>query len=47
MQLVIDPRNLASMKVAEKCGYKKEGLMKKAIKLKDKKVDAYLYAKVK
>jgi len=29
MQLVIDPRNLASMKVAEKCGYKKEGLMKK------------------
>jgi ribosomal-protein-alanine N-acetyltransferase len=47
MQLVIDPRNLASIKVAEKCGYKKEGLMKKAIKLNNKKVDAYLYAKAK
>ncbi len=39
--------NIASEKVAIKCGYKKEGIMKKALKHGNDFVDCYLYAKTK
>lgn len=43
----MQPENKASEKVALKCGYKKEGLLKKAIDGNDgKKKDALIYAKV-
>ena len=47
IQLVNDLKNDASIKVAIKCGYKKEGIMKKAIKSGNKIIDCYLYAKTK
>ncbi|MBU0596766.1 GNAT family N-acetyltransferase [Patescibacteria group bacterium] len=45
--ILMNPKNIASKKVAIKCGYKKEGLMKKAVFAKGKYHDVYLYAKVK
>jgi ribosomal-protein-alanine N-acetyltransferase len=48
IEVIMSPRNKSSEKVAVKCGYKKEGLMKKAITcIGGKKIDAWLYAKVK
>jgi ribosomal-protein-alanine N-acetyltransferase len=49
IEIVMDPKNKASEKVAIKNGYKKEGLMrKKTYCQKTKKYcDAYMYAKVK
>ena len=38
--------NTGSQKVAIKSGYKKEGLMKKYLKIGDKLHDCYLYAKI-
>jgi len=46
IEILMNPKNIASEKVAIKCGYKKEGTMKKVIKDKDRFADAYLYAKV-
>jgi ribosomal-protein-alanine N-acetyltransferase len=46
IEILMDPKNKASEKVAIKNGYKKEGLMKKAIKNTGKLYDAYLYAKI-
>ncbi|MDA1196979.1 MAG: GNAT family protein [Nanoarchaeota archaeon] len=46
IEILMDPRNIGSEKVAIKCGYKKEGTMKKSIKDGDKFSDAHLYAKV-
>jgi [ribosomal protein S5]-alanine N-acetyltransferase len=47
IEILMRPANKASEKVAIKNNYKKEGLMKKAIKSRDGKMkDAYLYAKV-
>jgi len=46
LQILMDPRNKASEKVAIKCGYKKEGSLKKSIKMGDDFLDTYLYAKV-
>lgn len=43
----MNTRHLASEKVAIKCGYKKEGVMKKAIETDGKYRDACLYAKTK
>ena len=46
MEVIMSPQNKSSVKVAVKCGYKKEGLMKKAITgIGGKKIDAWLYAK--
>ena len=49
IEILMDPRNKASEKVAIKCGYKKEGLMKKVVFSKRTNTyrDCYLYAKVK
>ena len=46
IEILMDPRNVGSEKVAIKCGYKKEGTMKKSIKDGNKFFDAHLYAKV-
>lgn len=47
IEIVMQPENKASEKVATKCGYKKEGLLKKAIKKPNGEVkDVFLYAKV-
>ena len=48
IEVIMCTQNLASERVAIKCGYKKEGIKKKAIKVgKNKYEDAYLYAKIK
>jgi len=48
IEILMQPENHASERVAIKCGYQKEGLMKKAIVGRDgKKKDVLLYAKVK
>ena len=47
IEILMNPRNRASEKVAVKNGYKKEGLMKSAIKQRGKYSDAFLYAKIK
>ncbi|MBU0528893.1 GNAT family N-acetyltransferase [bacterium] len=46
IEILMNPKNIDSKKVALKCGYKKEGIMKKAIKDGDNFSDSYLYAKV-
>ncbi|MFA6105452.1 MAG: GNAT family N-acetyltransferase [Patescibacteria group bacterium] len=46
LEIVMQPGNKASEKVAIKCGYKKEGLLKKLLKHQDGKYhDSYMYAK--
>ena len=47
IEIVMNIKHKASERVAIKCGYKKEGLMKKSLKNKNRYFDAYLYAKVK
>jgi [ribosomal protein S5]-alanine N-acetyltransferase len=48
IEILMQPANKASEKVAIKNNYKKEGLMKKTIKSRSGEMkDAYLYAKVK
>jgi ribosomal-protein-alanine N-acetyltransferase len=46
IQAVIHPKNKASVRVAVKCGYSKEGLMKGIIRRGSNRVDGLLYAKV-
>jgi len=47
IEIVMQPKNVGSVKVAIKNGYKREGLMRKAVKGKDGKMkDCYLYSKV-
>jgi [ribosomal protein S5]-alanine N-acetyltransferase len=46
IEIVMVPENKASEKVAIKCRYQKEGLMKKALMNNKKRVDAFLYSKV-
>jgi len=46
IEILMHPKNIGSERVAIKCGYKKEGTMRKVIKLKDKICDCRLYAKV-
>lgn len=47
VEILMKIENKASERVAIKCGYKKEGIMKKTLKQKDTLCDCYLYAKVK
>lgn len=47
IEIAMQTKNKASEKVAIKCNYKKEGLLKKALRGTDGKMkDAFLYAKV-
>lgn len=43
--ILMDTRNLASEKVAQKCGYEKEGVMKKVHRIGEEYYDCFLYAK--
>ncbi|MBA7707302.1 Ribosomal-protein-serine acetyltransferase [subsurface metagenome] len=47
IEIIMNVRHKASEKVAIKCGYKKEGVMKKATKTGKSYYDAFLYAKAK
>ncbi len=47
IEILMNPRNIGSEKVALKCGYKKEGIMKQAAKNGNDFIDVFLYAKVK
>jgi ribosomal-protein-alanine N-acetyltransferase len=40
-------QNKASIRVAEKCGYHKEGIQRQKVKYKGKWADVYMFAKVK
>ncbi len=43
--ILMDTRNLASERVAQKCGYEKEGIMKKVHRIGENYFDCFLYAK--
>jgi len=43
--ILMDTRNLASERVAKKCGYEKEGIMKKVHRVGEDYFDSFLYAK--
>lgn len=43
--ILMDIRNLASERVAQKCGYEKEGIMKKVHRIGEDYYDCFLYAK--
>lgn len=45
IEIIVSPKNKASQRVAVKCGYKKEGLMRKIIDDTGKLNDGILYAK--
>ena len=47
LEIRMYPRNKASVKVAIKAGYKREGLLKKSFNANGKLRDSFLYAKVK
>jgi len=46
-ELRISEFNIASQRVADKCGFVREGFLKKGIKVTDGFRDVYLYAKIK
>lgn len=43
--ILMDTRNLASEKVAKKCGYEKEGIAKKVHRMEKEYHDCFVYAK--
>lgn len=47
IELITLKKNRSSIRVAEKCGYKKEGIQRHKLKHDGKWEDAYLFAKVK
>lgn len=47
IELITHKKNIASQRVAAKCGYRKEGIQRGKLKIKDKFEDAYLFAKIK
>ena len=47
IELMMDPRNIASERVAIKCGFQKEAVKRKAVMTNGIFNDMYLYAKVK
>jgi RimJ/RimL family protein N-acetyltransferase len=44
LQLIVEPANVASQRVAEKAGFRREGLLHSYIELKGTRRDVYLYA---
>ncbi|HEY3361917.1 MAG TPA: GNAT family protein [Methanosarcina sp.] len=44
--ILMDTRNLASERVAQKCRYEKEGIMKKVHRVGEDYYDCFLYAKI-
>ena len=46
IEIVMVVPNVASRRVAEKCGYKREGRLKKYLNIRGTIYDCYLYSKV-
>ena len=44
LQLMVEPANMASIRVAEKAGFRREGLLRSYIEVKGTRRDVYLYA---
>ena len=44
LQLMVEPANRASIRVAEKAGFRREGLLRSYIEVKGTRRDVYLYA---
>ncbi|MFP4403272.1 MAG: GNAT family N-acetyltransferase [Candidatus Woesearchaeota archaeon] len=47
IEIIMTKKNKPSEKVAIKCSYKKEGIIRKVVELNNKYEDCYLYSKVK
>lgn len=47
IEVLVNPKNKASLRVAIRNGYKREGLLKKKIMVRGKLHDAYLFGKIK
>jgi RimJ/RimL family protein N-acetyltransferase len=46
VQLKIDPRNAASIRVAEKSGYQREGLLRSAVTVRGHRTDVFVYSRL-
>lgn len=46
LEILVDTKHVASQKVAIKCGFKKEGLLKKVLKRKGRYYDCFIYSKI-
>jgi RimJ/RimL family protein N-acetyltransferase len=44
LQLIVEPANVASQRVAEKAGFRREGLLRSYIEVKGTRRDVHLYA---
>ena len=47
IEIIMNPKNRASIRVAEKAGYKREARLKEKLKSRGRFEDVYLYAKIK
>jgi RimJ/RimL family protein N-acetyltransferase len=43
LELIVDPENVASIRVAEKAGFRREGLLRSYIELRGARRDVYMY----
>lgn len=46
LQLKIDPANVASIRVAEKAGYRREGLLRSAFAIRGRRIDVLVYGRL-
>jgi RimJ/RimL family protein N-acetyltransferase len=46
IQLKIDPNNAASIRVAEKGGYQREGLLRSVMNIRGNRIDALIYSRL-
>jgi RimJ/RimL family protein N-acetyltransferase len=44
LQLIVEPENVASIRVAEKAGFRREALLRSYIELKGRRRDVYMYS---
>jgi RimJ/RimL family protein N-acetyltransferase len=44
LQLIVEPDNLASIRVAERAGFRREGRLRDYIELKGSRRDVYMYS---